>query len=187
VETTSALRLIPNMDVIRPGDPEETAAAFAMAIARTDGPTSLVLTRQGVPNLSQIPAVDRRQGTLKGGYVALKEAGELKTIILATGSELQHAVAAASELGDGVRVVSMPCMDVFDRQDAIYREEVLPGSCRARVAIEAGVSGLWYKYVGLEGTVVAIDRFGLSAPGDQVMEELGMKPASVVDAVKALS
>ena len=186
VETTSALRTIPNMDVIRPGDPEETAAAFAMAVSRTDGPTSLILTRQNVPNLSQLPVQVRRQGTLRGGYVAREENGELKAIILASGSELQHAMAAAEELGDGVRVVSMPSMEVFDRQPADYREAVIPTVCRARVAIEAGVSALWHKYTGLDGKVVAIDQFGLSAPGDQVMVELGMHPQSVVEAVKEL-
>jgi transketolase len=187
VETTSALRVIPNMDVIRPGDPEETAAAVSMAIARKDGPTSLVLSRQNLPNQSDVSVADRRQGTLKGGYVLKKESGELKTIILATGSEVQHAVNAAKELGEGVRVVSIPSFEVFDRQDAAYRESVLPSACTARVAIEAGVGDLWYKYVGLNGKVVSIDRFGLSAPGDQVMVELGMTAESVVAAVKALA
>jgi transketolase len=186
VETVSALRTFPNMDVIRPADAEETAAAFACAISRTGGPTSLVLSRQNLPNLSSIPVEDRRMGTLKGGYIAKQEQGDLKAIIMATGSELQHAMAAAAELGDGVRVVSMPCFEAFDRQDAAYREQVLPASCRARVAIEAGVAGSWYKYVGLDGKIVSIERFGLSAPGDQVMQELGMTPASVVEAVKSL-
>jgi transketolase len=186
VETTSSLRLIPNMDVIRPGDPEETAAAISMAIARTDGPTSLILSRQNIPNLNQFPVKTRRQGTLKGGYILKKETGELKTIIIATGSELQHAVAAAEELGDSVRVVSMPSCEVFDRQDEAYRESVLPSSCTARVAIEAGVTGLWHKYTGLQGKNVGIDRFGLSAPGSQVMEVLGMTAASVMAAVKEL-
>ncbi|MEX0326627.1 MAG: transketolase [Puniceicoccaceae bacterium] len=186
VETTSALRTIPNMDVVRPGDPEETAAAFAMAISRKDGPTSLILTRQGIPTLNGISVETRRKGTLKGAYIAHQESGDLKAILLASGSELQHAMAAAEELGDGVRVVSMPSMEVFDRQDAAYQEEVLPASCRARVAIEAGVGGLWHKYTGLDGKVVSIERFGLSAPGGQVMTELGMEPASVVEAVKAL-
>ncbi len=94
---------------------------------------------------------------------------------------------AADELGDGVRVVSMPSFEVFDRQETSYREEVLPTGCRARVAIEAGVGGLWYKYVGLDGKVVSIERFGLSAPGDAVMKELGMTAAKVVEAAKALS
>jgi transketolase len=187
VETTSALRTFPNMDVIRPADPEETAAAFAMAIARTDGPTSLILSRQSVPTLNDIPVETRRLGTLKGGYIARKESGDLKLILMGTGSELQHALKAADELGDGVRVVSMPSFEVFDRQETSYREEVLPTGCRARVAIEAGVGGLWYKYVGLDGKVVSIERFGLSAPGDAVMKELGMTAAKVVEAAKALS
>ncbi|MGC9451450.1 MAG: transketolase [Oceanipulchritudo sp.] len=182
VEQVSALRTIPGMDVIRPADPEETAAAFAMAISRKEGPTSLILTRQSVPTLNQVPLKDRRNGTLKGGYIAKRESGDLKTILLASGSELQHALAAADELGDGTRVVSMPCFEVFDRQDEAYRESVLPSSCRARVAIEAGVGGLWYKYVGLDGKVVGIERFGLSAPGNQVMEELGMTAAKIMEA-----
>lgn len=187
VETTSSLRLIPGMQVIRPADPEETAAAFAMAISRTDGPVSLILTRQGLPNLNSIPVETRRQGTLRGGYVARPETGPLKHILIASGSELQHAMAAADELGDGVRVVSLPSFEVFDQQDADYRESVLPDSCRSRVAIEAGVGGLWYKYTGLDGKIVSIDRFGLSAPGGTVMEVLGMTAKSVVAAVEALS
>ena len=115
-----------------------------------------------------------------------KETGPLTTILLGTGSELQHAVKAAEELGDGVRVVSMPCLERFDRQSAEYRESVLPAACTKRVAIEAGVSGLWWKYVGTAGDVVGIDRFGISAPGDTVMAELGMNPETLVKAVKAL-
>lgn len=187
VETTSSLRLIPGMQVIRPADPEETAAAFAMAISRTDGPVSLILTRQGLPNLNSIPVETRRQGTLRGGYVAQRETGPLKHILIASGSELQHAMAAADELGDGVRVVSLPSFEVFDHQDAAYKESVLPDNCRSRVAIEAGVGGLWYKYTGLDGKIVSIDRFGLSAPGGTVMEVLGMTAKSVVAAVEELS
>lgn len=186
VENTSALRLIPQMDVIRPADPEETAAAFAMAIARTDGPTSLILSRQAVPSLQEIPVKDRRAGTLRGAYVAKRESSSLQTLLLATGSEVQHALAAAEQLGSGTRVVSMPSFEVFDRQDPAYKEEVLPDACRRRIAIEAGVGDLWYKYVGNDGTVVAIDRFGLSAPGSEVMQELGMTAEAVVQAAKQL-
>jgi transketolase len=186
VETVSALRLIPQLDVIRPADPEETAGAYVAALERTDGPTLLALTRQNLPNLNDIPVQTRREGAAKGGYVAIPETAELETILLATGSELQHAVAAAKKLGAGTRVVSMPSMHRFDRQTAEYREEVLPSSCRRRVAIEAGVTGLWYKYVGLDGKVVGIDRFGLSAPGNIVMEKLGMTPDSVIKAVESL-
>jgi transketolase len=186
VETTSSLRLIPNLDVIRPADPEETAAAFAMAVSRKDGPTALILSRQSVPTLNGIPVETRRLGTLRGAYIAKKESATLEMILLASGSELQHALEAASELGAGVRVVSMPSFELFDRQDTGYIEEVLPASCRKRVAIEAGVGGLWYKYVGLDGKVVSIERFGLSAPGAEVMKELGIEAASVVQAARAM-
>jgi transketolase len=186
VETVSGLRVIPNLDVIRPADPEETAGAFAAAMQRTTGPTLLALTRQNLPNLNDIPVQTRREGVAKGGYIAVHETAELETILLATGSELQHAIAAAKKLGPGTRVVSMPSFYRFDHQSPEYREEVLPSSCRRRVAIEAGVTGLWYKYVGLDGKVVGIDRFGLSAPGNIVMEKLGMTPDSVLKAVASL-
>jgi len=187
VETVSGLRVIPNLDVIRPADPEETAGAFAGAMQRTDGPTVLSLTRQVVPNLSFAPVETRREGTLKGAYILVKETAPLETILIAAGSEVQHAVAAAKELGAGVRVVSMPSMERFERQSAEYRESVLPIACRRRVAIEAGVSDLWYRWVGLDGKVVGIDRFGISAPGNQVMEILGMTSANVVAAVRSLA
>ena len=180
VETTSGLRVIPNLDVIRPADPEESAGAFVAALQRTDGPTGLILTRQNVPNLNSIPVSERRNGVLKGGYVARKEEGELELIILASGSELSLALEAADRLGQGVRVVSMPCMERFDRQDAEYRESVLPKGFRSRMAVEAGVSDIWRKYVGLDGVVVGIDRFGISAPGDTVMSELGISVDNVV-------
>jgi transketolase len=187
VETVSGLRVIPNLDVIRPGDPEETAGAFAAAISRTDGPTLIALTRQSIPIQNEVPVDLRRQGVLKGAYVAHKEAAKLDTIILATGSELQHAINAAKQLGDGVRVVSMPCTERFLRQEQTYQNDVLPPSCRRRVAIEAGVTILWYRFVGLDGKVVGIDRFGLSGPGGKVMAELGMTSERVVEAVKNLS
>ncbi len=186
VETVSGLRVIPNLDVIRPADPEETAGAFAAAMQRNDGPTLLALTRQTVPNLTVAAPEVRREGVLKGGYVLVKETAPLETILLATGSEVQHAVAAAKELGAGVRVVSMPSFERFERQTLDYRESVLPNVIRRRVAIEAGVSDPWYRWVGLDGKVVGIDTFGLSAPGDIVMKELGITAENVVKAVRAL-
>ena len=180
VETVSGLRVIPNLDVIRPADPEETAGAFVAALQRTNGPTGLILTRQNVPNLNEISVSDRREGVLKGGYIARKETEELELIILASGSELSVALEAANQLGNSVRVVSMPCMERFDRQDAEYRENVLPKNCLHRMAVEAGVSDIWRKYVGLDGVVVGIDRFGLSAPGDVVLTELGISVENVV-------
>lgn len=186
VETCSGLRVIPGLDVIRPADAEETAGAFAAAMQRTDGPTMLLLTRQKVPLLNEVAVSKRREGVYRGGYIAVKETGKLAVILLATGSELQHAIAAAKEIGAGARVVSLPCFERFDRQSRDYCEEVLPPACRKRVALEAGVSGLWHKYVGPEGRILAIDRFGLSAPGGTAMKELGMTPEAMVGAVKAL-
>lgn len=184
VETVSGLRVIPNVDVIRPADQEEVAGAWISSMERTDGPTVLSLSRQKVLPLNDYASVEtRRDGVGKGAYILKKEEGALECIILATGSEVEHAVNAAKELGAGARVVSVPCMERFDRQTAGYREEVLPSSCTKRVAIEAGVSALWYKYVGLEGSVVGIDRFGMSAPGNVVMDELGINAASVVSAL----
>jgi len=186
VETVSGLRVIPNLDVIRPADPEETAGAFAAALLNKTGPTLLSLSRQVLPNLNDIPVQTRREGVLKGGYIAVKETGALKLILLSAGSEVQHAVAAAKTLGEGVRVVSIPSFHRFDAQSQAYKDEVLPPTVRKRVAIEAGVTGLWYKYVGLDGKVIGIDRFGLSAPGNIVFETLGITAQAVVDAAKSL-
>jgi transketolase len=186
VETVSGLRVIPNFDLIRPADPEETAGAFAAALERTDGPTLLALTRQALPTLNDIPVATRREGVLKGGYIAVRETAPLTHILIGTGSELQLAIAAAKTLGAGVRVVSMPSTERFDRQPAEYRESVLPNACRKRVAVEAGVTVLWHKYVGLDGKVVGIDRFGMSAPAPTVFKELGITAEAVVAAAQSL-
>jgi transketolase len=186
VETVSALRLIRHLDVIRPADPEETAGAFVAAMERIDGPTLLSLTRQTVPMLNEIDVNLRREGVRRGAYIARKETAKLQRIILSCGSELQHALAAAKTLGRGTRVVSMPCMERFNREPEEYREEVLPNSCRKRVAIEAGVPELWYQYVGLDGKVIGLHRFGLSAPGAEVMKEFGMDAQHIVEAARAL-
>ncbi len=185
VETTSGLRVIPGLDVIRPGDAEETAGAFAAAMYRTDGPTALILTRQAIPLMNELSVAERRDGVIRGAYIAKKETAALEMILLGSGSELQHAMVAAEKLGAGVRVVSVPCMERFDRQDAAYQEAVLPSSCTKRIAIEAGVGCLWWKYVGLQGKVVAIDRFGISAPGDTVMRELGMTADNLIAVAQA--
>jgi len=187
VETVSGLRLIPGFDVIRPGDAEEVVGAYAAALSREDGPTLIALSRQAVPLLNEIPAETRRQGVLQGAYVAVRETTPLTHIVIATGSELHLAVAAARELGSGVRVVSMPSMERFERQAPEYRESVLPSSCERRVAIEAGVTALWHRYVGPRGTIIGIDRFGLSAPGPVIFKELGITAERVVEAVRALN
>jgi transketolase len=186
VETVSSVRVMPQIDVIRPGDPEETVGAFAAAMERIDGPTLIALTRQVVPIMNDVDLAMRREGVARGGYIAIKEKAKLEIILMSCGSELQHAFAAAKELGDGVRVVSMPCFERFNRQPEKYREEVLPNNCRKRVAIEAGVPDVWYQYVGLDGKIIALHRFGLSAPGAEVMKEFGIDAKHVVEAAKAL-
>jgi len=184
VETVSGLRVFPNLDVFRPCDYEETAAAYAASIDKKDGPTALILSRQNLKTISQVPAATRRQGTLNGGYTLIQEKGDLKCIIIATGSEVQHAVDAAAEL-DGVRVVSMPCMERFDKMPKAYKDEVLPPSMTKRVSMEAGVSGLWYKYIGLDGLALSVDRYGFSAPGETTMKHFGMTGEACAKAVKA--
>jgi transketolase len=182
VETVSGLRLIPNLDVIRPADAEETAASFVAALERTDGPTLLALSRQDLPHLGFASAKARRDGVFRGGYILKKETAPLRAIVLATGSEVQHAVAAAKD-DAGVRIVSLPCFERFDRQPQAYRDEVLPPTCAKRIAIEAGVPGLWWKYVGSQGQIIGIDRFGISAPGNTVFKELGITPEAVTQAL----
>ncbi len=186
VETIPGLRVIPNLDVIRPADPEETAGAFVAALERTEGPTLLALTRQAVPLLKDIPVKTRREGALRGGYVARRESAPLDLILLSAGSELQHALKAADVLGPSTRVVSIPCFSRFDRQPPEYREEVLPRACRRRVSIEATVSSTWAPYVGLDGVAIGINRFGLSAPGGEAMKELGMTAEHVLEVARAL-
>jgi len=136
--------------------------------------------------LNEIDPNLRREGVSRGGYIAKKETGKLDLIIMSSGSELQHALAATKELGDAVRVVSMPCFERFNRQPSEYREQVLPNECRKRVAIEAGVTEIWYQYVGLDGKVVGLHDFGLSAPGAEVMKERGIDARHVIEAAKTL-
>jgi len=182
IEQAASLRLIPNLDVWRPCDTVETAAAWIAAIQRKTGPTALLLSRQNLPfarrNEQEIIQIQ------KGGYV-LADAPGAKAIIIATGSEVQLALAAQKLLDFPVRVVSMPSTDVFDRQDANYREAVLPKGM-PRVAVEAGVTDGWRKYVGLEGAVVGIDRFGESAPAADLFKHFGFTPENVVKAVRSV-
>src|SRR5205807_10191203 len=147
--------------------------------------TFLALTRQTVPMLNDVDVNLRREGVLRGGYIVKQEKAKLDLIIMSCGSELQHARAAAQQLGDGVRVVSLPCFERFNRQPQEYREEVLPNECRRRVAIEAGVTAIWYQYVGLDGKVVGLHQFGLSAPGAEEMKERGIDAQHVLDAANS--
>ena len=191
VEQTATLRLIPNMDVWRPCDTTESAVAWANAIERKDGPTSLCFSRQNLP--FQARTSDQVAAIRKGGYV-LSEApasvngGKPQAVILATGSEVALAMAAQktlAEQGVAVRVVSMPSTNVFDRQDAAYKASVLPAGL-PRVAVEAGTTDGWYKYVGLEGRVIGIDRFGESAPAGELFKYFGITAEAVVQAVKSV-
>ncbi|MGN6514142.1 MAG: transketolase-like TK C-terminal-containing protein, partial [Lysobacteraceae bacterium] len=184
VEHLASLRMIPGNDVWRPCDAVESAVAWRAAIERTDGPSCLVFSRQ---NLAHQPRSDAQVAEIRrGGYVLRDSVGAPDLILLATGSEVGLAMQAAAQLGDGVRVVSMPSTDVFDRQDAAYRESVLPQACRRRVAIEAGVSDFWRKYVGLDGAVIGIDTFGASAPAEALFPHFGFTVERVVEAARAL-
>jgi len=183
VETVSGLRVIPNLDVFRPADAEETVASMVHSVTRKDGPVALIYSRQNIDQNDAVPFMTRREGAMKGAYVAKEETGDLDLIIIATGSEVPHALNAAKDLA-GARVVSMPCMELYDRQSDEYKESVLPSSCTKRIAMEAGVSGLWYKYAS---KVVGVDRFGFSAPGDIVMEELGMTAENLSKEIASMS
>jgi transketolase len=187
IEHVTSLRIIPNMSVWRPCDTTETAVAWKAAIERADGPTALVLTRQ---NLDAQPRSDDQVDAItRGGYVLRDTDGKPDAIIIATGSEVALAVGAAEALaakGKNIRVVSMPSTNVFDAQDASYRESVLPADVTARVAVEAGVSGFWAQYVGLNGKVIGIDRFGESAPAGELFKLFGFTVDNVVQAVEEL-
>jgi transketolase len=170
VEHAMALRLIPNSWVIRPADANETKYGWQIALERQDGPTSLLLSRQGLPTLAECDG----DGVRRGGYVLRKEAGDTPELILiATGSEVHIALETAKNLGPNVRVVSMPCLELFDGQSQVYKDEVLPPNVTKRLAIEAGRTFGWEKYVGSDGIIHGIDRFGTSAPAERIAEEWG--------------
>jgi len=179
------LRMIPNMTLIRPADANETVEAWREAIRHTTGPVGLALTRQKLPVLDPAKA----RGAAKGAYVLEEGTSAPKLILLATGSEVHLAVAARKELeaqGIPTRVVSMPSWELFARQSAAYREEVLPRAVTARVSIEAGVTFGWEKWVGFEGASVGLDRFGASAPAEVLFEKFGFTVENVVKTAKAV-
>jgi transketolase len=185
VEHHASLRHIPNLDVWRPADAVETAVAWRCSIERNDGPSALALSRQGLPHM---PRDGQQMADIqRGGYILRDCDGDPEAIIIATGSEVEIAMNAAEELSDRkVRVVSMPCVERFEAQDAAYREKVLPTSCRNRVSVEAGVTDYWARYIGLDGKAVGIDTFGESAPGGDLYEHFGLTTPKVVEAVKSV-
>ena len=187
VEHVASLRLIPNLNVWRPCDSVETTAAWRSAIERRDGPTCLILTRQGVAHQSRDAAT--LQAIERGGYVLRDATPEPEALIIATGSEVELAVAAAqalAERGRRIRVVSMPSVEIFEAQDGAYRESVIPSRVTARLVLEAGVTRLWASYAGPKGKVLGIDRFGESAPGDVLFQHFGFTVEHVVAALEAL-
>ncbi|EHK5107668.1 transketolase [Vibrio parahaemolyticus] len=187
VEQIASLRLTPNMNTWRPCDQVESAVAWKLAIERKDAPTALIFSRQ---NLAQQPrSAEQVADIAKGGYILKDSEGKPELILIATGSEVELAVKAAEQLtaeGKKVRVVSMPSTDAFDKQDAAYREAVLPSDVTARIAIEAGIADFWYKYVGFDGRIIGMTTFGESAPADQLFEMFGFTVENVVNTAKEL-
>ena len=185
VEQLTALRATPNLQTWRPCDAVESAIAWKQALFRDKGPSAMIFSRQTLPH--QVGAAEQIEGVHRGGYVLMREQGDLDAIVIATGSEVALAVEAAgrlTEAGRGVRVVSMPCAEVFEAQEAGYREAVLPSDVLARVAVEAGHTDFWYKYVGLDGRVVGMSSFGESAPAEALFQHFGLTADNVVAAVE---
>ncbi|MDR1413809.1 MAG: transketolase [Puniceicoccales bacterium] len=173
VETIASLRCIPGLDVVRPADYEETVGAWQLAIQNRNRPTALILSRQDLPLLSEINVEKKRKGAQDGAYVARNEIGKLERIILASGSELHLAMQAAKSFS-GTRVVSMPCMEAFERQPDAYRNAILPKSCTNAIAIEAGISMPWHKYVGTNGGIIAVNDFGYSGQPRDLLNDFGI-------------
>ncbi|MGR8933004.1 MAG: transketolase [Gammaproteobacteria bacterium] len=187
IEQTATLRLIPNMHVWRPCDAVETTVSWKAAIERQEGPSVLVFSRQNLPHIPRTP--EQIEAISRGGYILSDSDGQPDAIIIATGSEVELALKAAAELtskGKKIRVVSMPSTNIFDAQDAAYRESVLPSGVTKRVAVEAGVTDGWWKYVGCNGRIVGIDRFGESAPAGLLFKEFGFTVENVVKNVEAV-
>ncbi|MEX1316890.1 MAG: transketolase [Synechococcaceae cyanobacterium] len=185
IETLASLRALPNLLVIRPGDGNETSGAYQVAIANRRRPTALILSRQGMANQANSSAA----AVARGGYILEDSNGSPELILIGTGTELELCTKAAAQLraeGTNVRVVSMPCLELFEEQDAAYRESVLPASCRKRLVVEASCSFGWHKLTGFEGDTVSIDRFGASAPGPVCMEKFGFTVDNVVARARAL-
>ena len=185
VEQLTNLRTTPNLNTWRPCDAVESAVAWKQAVLRTDGPSALIFSRQNLPHQARDAA--QIADIARGAYVLDVEVGKLDAIIIATGSEIGLAVSAAAELtkkGRGIRVVSMPCAEIFGQQDAAYRESVLPSDVLARVAVEAGHADYWYKFVGLDGRVIGMTTYGESAPANELMKAFGFTIENVVAAVE---
>ncbi|MEZ5581596.1 MAG: transketolase family protein [Candidatus Competibacteraceae bacterium] len=187
IEHLASLRLIPDLSLWRPCDVVETAVAWKAAVERRDGPTCMTFSRQKLYHQPRAP--EQIDAIQRGGYVLIDCEGLPDAILIATGSEVDIAVGAAAQLkerGHKIRVVSMPSVDVFEHQDAAYREAVLPPGIIKRVAVEAGATASWYKFVGLRGRIIGLDCFGLSAPGDVLFKHFGFTVENVVQTMEEL-
>jgi transketolase len=188
IEHYASLRAIPELWVIRPGDANETAVAWQVALEREDGPVALLLSRQNIPTLDR-DEVASAEELARGGYTLWDSAAAPELILLSTGAEVPTTLHAAQSLaaeGVKVRVVSMPCMELFEAQSQDYRDEVLPRAVHARLAVEPGATMSWWKWVGLDGDVIGLDRFGASAPGTIVLEKLGFTSENIATRARAL-
>jgi transketolase len=188
IEQLPNLRAVPNLTVIRPGDANETVQAWKAAIANNQGPTALILTRQGLPTLDR-EKYGAAEGLHQGGYILSKEQGDLQAIIIASGSEVPLALEAQKQLQQesiSTRVVSLPCWELFEKQTQDYRDQVLPPTCQNRVAVEAAATFGWERYVGLNGKIIGMQGYGASAPAGQLMEKFGFTSENVVAKVKEL-
>jgi len=188
VEHYAALRAIPRLWVIRPADANETSEAWRAALEREDGPVALLLSRQNIAVLDR-SEVAPAEGLQRGAYVLWDSAPDPQLIMISTGAEVGATLAAARTLaqeGAGVRVVSMPCMELFEAQPQEYREQVLPRAVRTRLAVEPGASMSWWRWVGSDGEVLGLDRFGASAPGTTVLKELGFEPDNIAARARSL-
>ena len=187
IEHAAMLRMTPNMHVWRPADSYETAIAWQQAILRRNGPTCLLLSRQNLPPLPH--ALEAKDYVTLGGYILQDSIKKPDAILIATGSEVQIALATAKLAqaeGLQVRVVSMPCAERFLETDGAYQEHVLPHTVKKRIAIEAAATGYWYRFVGLDGTVIGLDRFGESAPAKAIYEDLGITAERTLSALQSL-
>ena len=183
IEQLAGLRSMPNLHVFRPADVDETIACFELALRRNEGPSVFVLSRQDLPKLP-LSSSEIRQNALKGAYIVKREEQSLERILIATGSEVSLALQVAERLGSDTRVVSMPSCEVFWQQDQAYQESVLPASCTQRIALEAGSSQPWYRFVGLNGLVIGIDSFGQSAPSTDLAESFGLTVDGVLAEIR---
>jgi transketolase len=182
------IRQVPNMTVIRPADANETVEAWRLALAKTNGPTALVFSRQNLPVLDRTVCTPA-SGTQRGGYILWESAADPELIFIATGSEVAITLDAARKLaatGSKVRVVSLPCWDVFDSQPQVYRDKVLPPQIKSRIAVEAGIILGWEHYVGLEGRIIGMTGFGASAPGPVLYEKFGFTADNIITTAKKL-